>query len=160
MIAYRLFGGGVILLAGLCFYYIRENFQKKKLIQLASFINLLGYIKNQISYYLLPIDKILCNCDKKIIADCGLDVSSNTDTLKEMLDKCEFYLEDEIQKKLYSFARDFGMGYSNEQIKLCDQYISELKSILDNFKLERLKDKKLSLAICISISLSLILVLL
>ena len=160
MIAYRLFGGGVLLLAGFGFYFVRESFQKKKLIQLAGFINLLDYIKNQISCYLIPIDKILRNCDEKIINDCRLTASSNSKSLEEMLDKCEFYVDDEIQKKLYSFARDLGRGYLNEQIKLCDQYISELKAIFENLKIERIKDKKLSLAICLSISLSLILVLL
>lgn len=160
MITYRLLGACGVFASGLWFYLIRESYQKKKLVQLRGYISLFAYIKNQISCYMLPIDKILLDCDEGILHDCGFYASSRPKSIEDIIDGCVFYLDNEIQQKLHLLARDFGKGYLNEQIKLCDRYISELKGIYEHFSGERIKDKKLSLAICLSISLSLILILL
>lgn len=160
MITYKLLGAGGIFVSGIWLFLIRESYQKKKMLQLQGYIRLISHIKNQISCYMLPIDKILQDCDERILQDCGFYASSPAESIEAILDGSVFFFDDEIQQKLYLFARDFGKGYLNEQIKLCDRYISELKSIYEHFNAERTKDKKLSFAICLSISLSLILILL
>ena len=160
MITYKLLGACGLFASGLWTFLIRESYQNKKIVQLQGYIRVISYIKNQISCYMLPVDKILRDCDERLLHDCGLYSSVRPKSIEEILDNSVIYFDDEIREKLNLFAKDFGKGYLNEQIKLCDRYISELKSIYEHFSVERSKDKKLSLAICLSISLSLILILL
>lgn len=159
MIIYRFLGAGGILFSGLWLYFVREGFYKQRGAQLDAYIKLFTYIKNQIECYMLPIDRILYDCDPKILKECGLTSNKNISNIKDLLNHSTFYVGDDIISSLYSFTDEFGVSYLPEQIKLCDKFLIELKEIRENNKNQRIKDKKLSFAICMSLSLSLILIL-
>ncbi len=160
MIVYRLCGACGLVLSGIWVYLVRENYQKRKSNQLQGYIRLFSYIKNQIECYMLPINKILFDCEDKLLSDCGYYAKKKPTSLEEVLELSEWYFEADVCEKIFGFARDFGKSYLGEQIKLCDSFILDLKALYESLSAQRIKDKKLSLAICLSISFSLILILL
>lgn len=159
MVIYKVLGGSSLIFSGLWFYYVKEQYEKKKYIQMLSYIKLISYIKTQIECYMLPIDIILDTCNKELLIGCCYDKDNAPKTITDLLNESRFYIDNEFLEKLYDFAQEFGFSYINEQIKLCEKYITNLSEIQEIYIKQRPKDKKLSLAICLSMSLSLILIL-
>lgn len=159
MLIYRFIGGLGVIVSGLLIYYVREEFEKKKSIQIDSYIKLISYIKTQVECFILPINTILDRCDNILLINCGFGNDINPKTITELLNGSKFYADEDFINKLYDFAQDFGHSYANDQIKLCDRYIMDLSKIQEKYSNQRTKDKKLSFSICLSISLSLILIL-
>lgn len=160
MLIYKMLGGACLLSSGLWVYFVRDKFEKKKCIQLDAYINLLKHIKNQVECYMKPIDLIISSCSSDLITLCGISQLENLENVEKMLDKASFYIDDDAIDMLYSFSKDYGKGYLDEQIKSCEKYTQALEELRAVYYDKRRKDKKLSLAISISISLSLFLILL
>ena len=137
MITYKVLGACGVIACGLWFHCMRERYQNKKLGQLQAYIKLFAYVKNQIECYMLPMDKILIGCNKKILSDCGYTYPSVPRTIEEILNRSVIYMDDYIKEKIEAFAKGFGNGYLNEQIKQCEGFIGELRECYDNLKSER-----------------------
>ena len=159
MVIYRVLGAITVMTSSIWFYFIIEGYEKKKTIQINAYLKLLSYIKAQIECYMLPIDMVLMKCDGSLIYDCGFYEDERPKSFNELLDNSKFYIDNEMLEKLCAFSRELGTSYAEDQLKLCERYISDLNIMYEKYKTQRTKDKKLSLAICLSTSLSLILIL-
>ncbi len=160
MTLFKIFGSGSLILSALIMYLEMQRYEKLKLGQINSFILLIEYIKNQIECFLLPIDKILQGCSSDMIESCGIKADyKKAEKLQDLIDKTEFYCNNECIELIKQFAKDFGQGYMQEQLRLCDYYSGELIKEREKLKEKSIKERKLRLALCLCASLSLILLL-
>ena len=160
MIISKLIGGALITICALKVYAEMQKFQKKSIKQIDSFIELIEYIKNQIECFLLPIDTIMCNCDKNLLFHCGIQKDINSyNNLKNIMSHITFYCNDEAIDIIMKFADNFGKNYSREQVIACEYYKNELIKIREKELEKDRKNKKLQLAIFLSISFSIIILL-
>ena len=108
----------------------------------------------------MPIDVIIRNCNEDLIRNCCINGEyRNCHTLDDVLESTTFYCGTETIDTIKQFARDFGQGYIQEQLRMCDYYRNELIKQRDKLKEKSIKEKKVRLAICLSASFSLILIL-
>ena len=160
MIISKLIGGALITGCALKVYAEMQRFQKKSIKQIDSFIELIEYIKNQIECFLLPIDTIMCNCDKNLLFNCGIQKDIyNCNNLKNIMSHVTFYCNDEVIDIIMKFADNFGKNYFREQIIACEYYKNELIKIREKEQEKDRKNKKLQFAIFLSISFSIIILL-
>ena len=160
MVLYKIIGSVAIVIAALTLYLEMQHFEKLKIKQINSFIMFIEYIKNQIECFLLPIDVIISACDEDLIKSCGINIDyKKAKKIDDLLEHTDFYCNSDCIELMKQFSNNFGQGYLQEQIRLCDYYRSELIKQRDKFKDKCIKEKKLKLAICLCASLSLILLL-
>lgn len=160
MIVYKIIGSCSLVLSGLTIYFEMQKYEKMRFKQINSFILLIEYIKNQIECFLLPINTIIHNCDGEMIRACGIRSDHReADNLEQLIISADFYCGSECIDLINQFARDFGQGYMQEQLRSCDYYKSELIKQRDKIKEKSIKEKKLRLALCLCASFSLILLL-
>lgn len=123
MVFYKVLGGGLIILCGyFCGRSVCQR-EEKKLRQTEGLIVLVSHIRDMIDRYLMPIDRILKECDVEMISACGL--SGECDDLIKMVDEAVF-LDDGIRAEMQSFAYELGRGWRESQLKLCDRCLSSL----------------------------------
>ena len=101
--------------------------ERKKLIQLDSFIALIKYIRGQIDCYSAPIDRILSGCPAELLDELG--GRSEGMTFKDLLEREELVIYGESFRVLDEFSSTFGKNYRDRQVKLCDGAVSELERI-------------------------------
>lgn len=160
MITIKLIGGTIITLCSLKVYIEIQRFHQKKIKQLDSLILLIEYIKNQIVCYLLPIDKIIENCNKNLLKNCGIKTEvHNCKRIDEVLNLIDFYCNEEAIDILFEFAENFGHSYYFEQLKICEECKNKLIKIKDKTIEQNKKNQKVELAICLCISFSIIIML-
>ena len=160
MAIYKIVGSGSIIISAIVLYFEMQKFEKQKINQITAYILLIEYIKNQIECFLLPIDIIIHNCSKNIIDNCGINIDhTKVENLEELIMSAEFYCNAESIDLIKQFAKDFGQGYMQEQLRSCDYYRTELIKQRDHLKEKSTKEKKLRFALCLCASFSLILLL-
>ena len=153
----KLFGGLLVLLAGVLSAGAYARFEKKRLSVLDAWMELLLYIRGQIDCYLMPIDRILGLADRDLLRACsgGKPVSSLTDTLHGALP----YLDFESRRLLSSLARELGSSYREEQLKRCDYYLQALQRQRE--KLEQALPNRIKLGttvrLCVAIGTAILL---
>ena len=108
MFLYKLFGSCAILLCGAWTYIKLQQFQKKKIEQLGSYISFISYVQKQIECFQHPIDVIIKKYGDDELRKCGLSFEVAPSNIKEMLDYCNFYIDSRAKNLLYSFADEFG----------------------------------------------------
>lgn len=160
MAIYKIVGSGSIIISAIVLYFEMQKFEKQKINQITAYILLIEYIKNQIECFLLPIDIIIHNCSKNIIDNCRINIDyTKVENLEELIMSAEFYCNAESIDLIKQFAKDFGQGYMQEQLRSCDYYRTELIKQRDHLKEKSTKEKKLRFALCLCASFSLILLL-
>ena len=160
MVIYKIVGSISIIISAIVLYFEMQKFEKQKINQITAYILLIEYIKNQIECFLLPIDIIIHNCSKNIIDNCRINIDhTKVENLEELIMSAEFYCNAESIDLIKQFAKDFGQGYMQEQLRSCDYYRTELIKQRDHLKEKSTKEKKLRFALCLCASFSLILLL-
>lgn len=123
MLAYKLLGGGLVILCGYAFGRGACLRQEHKLDRLEAIISLINHIRDMIDRYLMPLDRILAECDREMLDACGF--SGDCYSLEELFESAK-YLDAEIYDALRSFAAELGRGWRESQVKLCDRCLSIL----------------------------------
>lgn len=162
MLIFKFIGGTSVVISSLLIYLEMQKYEKLKLAQLNAYISLIEYIKNQVECFLLPIDSIIQSVSEKIIKECGIKEGTDLKsfaTVNDIVQSTVFYIEGDSIGLIRQFAHDFGMGYRDEQIRLCEHYIKELIKEREKLKENSAKEKKVRLALSLCISVSLILLL-
>ena len=137
MIAIKLLGGALIVLA--CVFFGREAtfYEKIKLGESEAFLNLIRHIKNEISLYRTPIPKIISSYASKELYDCGFlqnfDISWNG-ALKASLEK--LHIDEDVKKLLFDFGKELGGPSTDEQINSCEYYAEKLSDMVEVMKSE------------------------
>lgn len=145
--AIKLFGGLLVLLAGGLAAGTYARFEKKRLLVLDGWIELLLYIRGQIDCYLMPIDRILTLADRDLLRACS--VGKPVTTLTQALRGAIPYLDPESRRLLSALARELGSSYREEQLKRCDYYLQALQRQRE--KLEQALPNRIKLGATVSL---------
>lgn len=158
---FSIIGACLISLSAMAYFKEINTYKRRGLKQSEAFIELIEYIKNQVECFLLPIDKILEACDKGLLAKCGFTTDSKSPlSISEIIDYSDLYVDTEVAGLMKKFANEFGSVYKDEQIRLCNYCISELKSYVNKAQGRYANDRRmyLGLSLCFAVSLIMMLI--
>lgn len=130
--------------------------EERRLRQVDGLIDLVGYIRDMIDRYLMPIDRILKECDRELLSVCGF--SGEGEKLCEMVDGAVFF-DENIRGEMRSFAEELGRGWRESQLKLCDRCLSVLGRERDRLSadLPRSRRAVMTLAMAVSAGITILL---
>lgn len=148
----KLLGTLLILGAGVGTAWRLVSFEKKKLLMLDRWIDLIDYIRMQIDCYLTPLDRIL---DRGADGLVPLGEGSPGLRLESMLSQSRFYLDRESLRLLESFLHEIGNGYREEQVRRCDFFLSALREIRKKKQEELPNRLRLEISLCVCFALAL-----
>ena len=150
MISYKLLGGGMILGVGVTAAILGIRRERHKLSILDGWIDLISLIRNQIECYVTPLDDIL-----RKASDNGIALSKNAEgsTLSSLLHATKWGLDEEERRLVERFVREIGNGYREEQIRLCDYYLNDLRALRQARAAQLSPRIRVLLAICLGASL-------
>lgn len=162
MIIYKILGGVLIVASSITVCVQGHRYEARRLSQIKAYIDLLGYVKNQIECYLQPIDRIVAWADPALLRRCGIDVDAQRNANcvgGALLAPDMIYGGSCLCESLERFLREFGASYSEEQVRSCERYIAELSEEYKKLKEKQRGEARLRLTILVSASLSLVLML-
>ena len=119
-----------------------------------SMIGVIRYIKNMVDMYSLPFPKILDRMKndtrgKRLLVRCGYCEKKLPCNINEMRTS-SLVGSDEVKELFYEFLSEFGVGYREEQIKLCEHYEELLSERREKIAAELPIKKKRNVALCIT----------
>ena len=155
---FRWLGVGVILCCGIFSGLFFAAFERRRLEQAEGFLSLLRLIRLQIDCFSAPVSRILAQCDKSVLAACGI-TTSKTD-FKALLLDTKLYLSEEMCRLLTDFAGRLGGSYREEQLRCCEYYLARLAPYCDTLRAELPKHERMALFLPPALSVALILLLL
>lgn len=159
MVIYKLLGGVLIVASSLTVSIEGRKYEKRRLSQIGAYIELLGYVKNQIECYLLPIDKIIDTADADLLLRCGISKQRLGRAGGALLIPQSVYHGSRLPELLERFSREFGNAYREEQLHACERYIAEMNNEYTRLSQKESKESRLRLTLLVGASLSLILML-
>lgn len=147
--------------------FIKANTYKESEKEIASFIEMLYFIKHEISFYLTPQNKIYEKLHSRILESNGFlaclrDFSTECreSPLLCAIETCDgLKCGDEVLRILKEFAVTFGTLSVEEQCRRCDRTISELEEIHKTKKSEAIEKTRLCRSVGCMIGLGLVLLL-
>lgn len=150
----KIVGAVLIMTAGAFLAFALNRRNEEKYDRLVSFIALLRFIRKEIECYSLPVYEILLRCDGEILKGCGCaDLAAAKirpeNAFGDLLSACEGAPHEKVQSKLERFSRELGRGYREEQLRICDYFISSLEELRATAEGESKKQKKLTFTLCL-----------
>lgn len=142
MIYFKLLGSLVILLVGGIGALGSIRYERRRLRVLDGWIDMIHYIRGQIDCYLTPLDEIL---DTFVPTDTPADLTA-------LYNASLLYLDAEAKKLLFSFVREIGGGYREEQLRHCDFCIAELRRRREKISGELPMRQQLAVTLCVCLS--------
>lgn len=146
--------------------YIRSNSYKERDSELHSFIELLYFIKNEISSYLTPQWEIYEKFENSVLEKNGFlsllraySEKGRENPLFYALDGASLKLGKEEEEIIKAFARDFGTLSTADECDRCDRTIRKLEEIYKTKKEETLEKTRLCRSVGCMIGLGLVLLL-
>ena len=121
----KLIGGLLLLVAcfGVSHYF--SSIEQKRMEHVRRLISLVRYIKNSVDCYSMPIDKILEAFGEDKLLELGTE--KKVKDLLELYDELGKTCDSVSSKILYELSRDFGKGYREHQMRICETAISALE---------------------------------
>lgn len=122
---FKIAGVLLILSAGLFGVFYASATERKRLLVLDAWIELIGLIRGQIDCFLTPLGDILKLADKQLLSH----LSSGTDRrdLSALLNDSAPYLDPDCYRYLSALVRSLGSGYREDQIRACDYCTEQLR---------------------------------
>lgn len=149
MLVYKLLGGGLLILCGYACGRGACLRQEQRLERLEAIISLITHIRDMIDRYLMPLDRILGDCDREMLFACGF--SSDCDSLEGILDGAAF-LGKEIEDTLQSFVAELGQGWRESQVKLCDRCLAVLVRERERLSADLPRARRAAITLSMSLS--------
>ena len=125
MLAFKLAGALLVLASGIGFAIGAARYERTRLQVHDALISLIFFIKGRIDCYAMPVEQIMLEMDKGILADCRCP--GQVESIEALLPHVRSYLDPETYRVLQSFGTGLGGGFRDEQIKRCDYYIELLR---------------------------------
>ena len=149
MLVYKLLGGGLVILCGYVWGRSACLRQEQRLERLEAIIFLITHIRDMIDRYLMPIDRILGECDREMLDKCGFPRDCNS---LEGLLECAPFLDREVGDTLRSFVTELGRGWRESQVKLCDRCLSVLVCERDRLSADLPRARRAAMTLSMSLS--------
>ena len=120
----RLAGAFLLAFSGaLCAYVINIR-ESSALAQTEGFIAFIRFVKGKIERFSMPLPQILAECSSDVYSACGYGGDIPL-CVSELLKGCRVCAG--AAHKIFSqFSSEVGKGYRDEQIRVCDYYLSLL----------------------------------
>ena len=125
MLAFKLAGALLVLASGIGFAIGAARYERTRLQVHDALISLIFFVKGRIDCYAMPVEQIMLEMDKGILADCRCP--GQVESIEALLPHVRSYLDPETYRVLQSFGAGLGSGFRDEQIKRCDYYIELLR---------------------------------
>ena len=125
MLAFKIAGAVLVLASGTGLALGAARYERTRLRVHDALISMIFYIKGRIDCYAMPVEQIMLEMDKSILADCRCP--GQVDSIEALLPHVQSYLDPETYRVLQSFGAGLGGGFREEQIKRCDYYIELLR---------------------------------
>ncbi len=154
---FRWLGAGVIFACGIFAGLFFAAYERRRVLQAEGFLSLLRVIRMQIDCFSMPVSRILAECDRTLLADCG--VSGTPKDFKALLGSTRLYLSEEICRLLADFAGRLGASYREEQLRCCEYYLARLAPYCDTLRAEQPRRERMALILPPALSVALILLL-
>ncbi len=147
MLTVKILGILLMLFVGGVAAYSSVSYEKRTVFVLDGWIDLIRHIRTQIDCYLTPLNEILEDCP-----DGERD-------LEALFGRTSVYLDANVRHLLESFKRDIGGSYREQQLRLCDSCIEELRCRRASRAAELPTRLKLSvtLTVCITVGSAILL---
>ena len=120
----KIIGAILMAVSGVIIGLSRRRYEWRKLQTIDGFMSLLFYVKGQIDCYARPRSEILQTLPAEVF--CACNCPKGASTLEELVEASKIYLDDESLRLVSAFASEFGSTFRDEQLRLCDYYISAL----------------------------------
>ena len=118
------------------------RFERRRYLQAEGFLALLRTVRLDIDCFSMPVDRILRQCDPRLLVACG--VTQPAADMRALLDRARLYLPEEFCRLLWDFAAQLGTGYRADQLRCCDYYLARLEPFCDQMRAELPKREKMA----------------
>ena len=146
----------ILSFSGIAAAYTLNQAAKRGLSQTESFIALVRYLRSEIECFSMPLPRAMARCPQELLEGCGC--TREVSDLRELLRVCSVY--DARAFKLVSrFCDEVGRGYRDEQLALCDYYITLLDEYRAELTVALPERRKRNGALCVAGALALVIVL-
>lgn len=143
---------GCALLLGVGAWIARQRAQneKRRLILLDAWIELIGSMRWEIESRLTPIDRFFESADRRLLQTLG---KTNAKSPSELLTLTAPILSPEINAALTRFSESLGDCYREEQLRRCDECLISLRRIREQQAAELPARKRLGVTLPLSAAL-------
>ena len=157
----KILGSALILTSSLIIYFEKRAKDINVLKQAEAYLKLLIHIRNKVDTYSMPIERILDCCSTDILNMCGIhnNHSNKYISLSSRIDDGAILLDNTTKNIILDFASEFGSAYSESQLKICDNYIEQLRVRIAEMKDQNKKNARVYLALYLCITFSIVLIL-
>ena len=145
----KLLGGALILFAGFVASSHYANTERERIERLRELVFFIRYVKDKVECYSMPMDQILDSCKESILRNLG--VKKKVSALSELFDECAPFGGEEIKSILERFCLDFGKGYREHQVKLCESTANAVESHLKKLESTYPTRKKTATTLCFAV---------
>lgn len=135
-------------------------FFRRRCAQAEAFLALLRYVRWQIDCFSTPQEGILANCDRKLLADCGVEKADRPKDFSALLHSVRLFLPEEMTALLSECMGELGGTFRGEQLRCIDYYTARLSPMCEQMRRELPKWEKLALVLPVALSAAVVLLLL
>ena len=151
--------GAIVILCCAVIVAKRTNLSGEAVIeQYSSYARLVAFTRLQIECFALPCEEIIARCDPSIISGCGYALDHTPKNFRELVNG-SLIADAELSRLAKGFSMEFGRGYRSDELKLCDEFLFDLRDKERKLRDELQKKKKVTSTLCISLALSAIILL-
>lgn len=134
------------------------RYERRRYLQAEGFLTLLRTVRLDIDCFSMPVDRILRQCEPKLLSDCG--APGPAPDMETLLRGARLCLPAEFCRLLWDFAARLGGSYREEQLRCCDYYLARLTPLCDRMRAELPKREKTALLLPVAMAALLALMLL
>lgn len=154
---YKLIGAAVMLISAVMWGIFKVRAERKITDELEELCSLVGFIGDNITHLSRPLPEIFEEFRSDALDECGFIDALRHGGMRNAVAHLSCGENSEITREMSLFSEKLGMGYREEQTKLCDYTLGHLRALLEERK-KTLRDKeKLYRTIPVLLALSVIL---
>lgn len=160
-LAVKIIGAAFVFISAGIWSVKYRQMGKERLRRLRGQIDFVGFVRERIERYLLPISQIISECDKKtadaLVIGCQESEYADIDGLRAILRGGRYYSDGgEVFER---FLSSLGSSYREEEVLGCDACHRDLSALYGKLSAEIPKDAKSRtvLAFCLSAAIVIIL---
>ena len=146
----------MIALSGAGAAYLLNNSVRLGVSQAEAVISLIRFLRSEIECFAMPVPRALERCPEDILRGCGYTENDAPQSVNELLTHIS---DGVIHAQLSRFCEEIGKGYRDEQLSLCDYYISIFEERRKKLSEQLPMRKKMNCALCVSSALAIVILL-
>ena len=149
-------GAVIIAISGLGAAYVLNSGVREGLTEAQSVISLVRFLRSEIECFSMPVPRALSRCPKEILVGCGYTDSRPPESIYSLT---EHLSNTAVRAQLARFCEEIGKGYREEQLSLCDYYISVFEEHRKELAQQLPMKRKVNLTLCLSSAIAVVILL-